>query len=80
MTGMDMTYPETVRFQGNSLGVDWLELVDLFKVADLGGREGDKVKRAFENSTVVCFAMDGCRCSRFRRLATEVTLKGFRQL
>jgi ribosomal protein S18 acetylase RimI-like enzyme len=28
---------------------------------DLGGREGDKVRRAFENSTVVCFAMDGPR-------------------
>lgn len=56
-----MTYLETVRFQSNCAGVDWAELVELFKVAHLGGREGDKVKRAFENSTVVCFALDGTR-------------------
>ena len=56
-----MRYPETVRFQCNSVGIDWEELVQLFQVANLGGREGDKVRRAFENSTVVCFAMDGPR-------------------
>ena len=53
-----MRYPETVRFQRNIDGVDWRELVRLFKIANLGGREGDKLRRAFENSTVVCLAMD----------------------
>jgi hypothetical protein len=36
-------------------------LVQLFKVANLGGREGDKVRRAFEKSSVVCFAKDKLR-------------------
>ena len=50
-----------IRFQHDSQGVDWQDLVRLFKLTNLGGREGDKIKRAFENSTVVCFAMDGSR-------------------
>jgi ribosomal protein S18 acetylase RimI-like enzyme len=50
-----------IRFQHDARGVDWQELVSLFKLADLGGREGSKIQRAFENSTVVCFAMDGSR-------------------
>ena len=50
-----------IRFQHDSQGVDWQDLACLFKLANLGGREGDKIKRAFENSTVVCFAMDGSR-------------------
>lgn len=50
-----------VRFQRDIVGVDWQELISLFKLAGLGGREGDKVRRAFENSTVVCFAFDGPR-------------------
>jgi ribosomal protein S18 acetylase RimI-like enzyme len=50
-----------IGFQHDSQGIDWEELVRLFKLANLGGREGDKIKRAFENSTVVCFAMDGSR-------------------
>ena len=50
-----------IRFQHDNQGVDWQDLVCLFKLANLGGREGDKIKRAFENSTVVCFATDGSR-------------------
>ena len=50
-----------MRFQSDSRGVDWQELIQLFKLADLGGREGDKVRRSFANSTVVCFAFDGPR-------------------
>lgn len=49
------------RLQFDIRDVDWPELVQLFKAADLGGREGDKIRRAFENSTVVCFAFDGAR-------------------
>ncbi len=56
-----MNHPQAIRFQHDSRGVDWQELIRLFKLANLGGREGDKVKRAFENSTVVCFVMDGPR-------------------
>ena len=50
-----------IRFQHDAQGVDWQELVALFELADLGGREGNKIQRAFENSTVICFAMDGSR-------------------
>jgi aralkylamine N-acetyltransferase len=50
-----------VRFQFHREGVDWQELVALFKRTDLGGREGDKVRRAFERSSLVCFATDGSR-------------------
>jgi aralkylamine N-acetyltransferase len=56
-----MSYPETVRFQHHAQGIDWEELVHLFKSANLGGREGDKIRRAFNKSTVVCFALDGSR-------------------
>jgi len=56
-----MSYPPTVRFQSDIVDVDWQELISLFKLAELSGREGDKVRRAFENSTAVCFAFDGSR-------------------
>ena len=50
-----------VRFQFHGDGVDWQELAALFKRTNLGGREGDKVRRAFERSSLVCFATDGSR-------------------
>lgn len=53
--------PAAVRLQVDLLGVDSQELISLFKLAKLGGREGDKVQRAFQNSTAVCFAFDGPR-------------------
>lgn len=40
-------------------GIDWSALESLFKEAELGGRAGDKIRRAFENSQVVCFVLDG---------------------
>jgi ribosomal protein S18 acetylase RimI-like enzyme len=56
---MNTSDSQTVRFQFTCQGIDWGELIRLFKGAGLGGREGDKIRRAFENSTVVCFAMRG---------------------
>jgi aralkylamine N-acetyltransferase len=56
-----MSNPATVRFQSEAGAVDWQELLSLFKLAKLGGREGDKLRRAFENSTAVCFAFDEAR-------------------
>jgi aralkylamine N-acetyltransferase len=50
-----------VRFQFHGEGVDWQELAALFKRTDLDGREGDKVRRPFERSSLVCFATDGSR-------------------
>lgn len=57
----NMSNPPTVRFQLDIVGVDYQELISLFRLAKLGGREGDKVQRAFHNSTAVCFAFDGPR-------------------
>lgn len=50
-----------VRFLFSCHGIDWAELIHLFKAANLAGREGDKLRRSFENSTVVCFAASGER-------------------
>jgi ribosomal protein S18 acetylase RimI-like enzyme len=57
----DMSEPQTLRFECDTRSVDWQDLVSLFRLAKLGGREGDKVRRAFENSTVVCFAFEGSK-------------------
>ena|SRR5579872_4605024 len=56
-----MSSTSQVRFQFHAQGVDWQELVALFRRTNLGGREGDKVRRAFERSSLLCFAMDGAR-------------------
>jgi ribosomal protein S18 acetylase RimI-like enzyme len=58
-TGMHHT--NAVTLQRNYEGVDWSALVDLFKLTNLGGREGDKIRRAFEKSDIVCFAKDAGR-------------------
>ena len=56
-----MHYASEVTLQRDSDGIDWSALVAVFKLAGLGGREGDKVRRAFEKSTIVCFARDGSK-------------------
>ncbi len=66
-----MNCPKTVLFQFDSQGVDWRHLLQLFKVANLGGREGDKVRRAFEKSSVVCFAKDKLRLVAAGRALTD---------
>ena len=59
----------SVRF--TTEGIDWGELERLFVAADLGGRRGDKIRRAFENSQVVCFAWDGSRLVGASRAITD---------
>ena len=66
-----MKCPKTVQFQFDSQGVDWRHLLQLFKVTNLGGREGDKVRRAFEKSSVVCFAKDKLRLVAAGRALTD---------
>lgn len=44
------------RYQMTCDGVDWEALEMLFLAAGLGGRKGDKIRRAFLHSQVVCFA------------------------
>lgn len=48
-----------VTLQRSCSGIDWSALADLFKLTNLAGREGDKIRRAFEKSDTVCFAKDG---------------------
>jgi ribosomal protein S18 acetylase RimI-like enzyme len=52
-------------------GIDWAELERLFQAADLGGRAGDKLRRAFENSPVVCYVLDGGRLIGASRAITD---------
>jgi aralkylamine N-acetyltransferase len=66
-----MNYPDTVHFQFDSQGVDWQLLLRLFKATNMGGREGDKVRRAFEKSTLVCFAKDGLQLKAAGRALTD---------
>jgi aralkylamine N-acetyltransferase len=42
-------------------GLDIVQLERLFEAARLGGRRGDKILRAFLNSSLVCFARHGDR-------------------
>ena len=60
-----------MRLQRDCRGIDWPALVELFKLADLGGREGDKIRRAFEQSDLVCFARDGDRLVGAARALTD---------
>ena len=66
-----MNYPDTAHFQFDSQGVDWQLLLRLFKATNMGGREGDKVRRAFEKSTLVCFAKDGLQLIAAGRALTD---------
>jgi len=56
-----MSEADAVRLQRDCRAIDWPALIELFRRADLRGREGDKVRRSFEKSDVVCFALDGPR-------------------
>ena len=66
-----MNYPDAVHFQFDSQGVDWQLLLRLFKATNMGGREGDKVRRAFEKSNVVCFAKDRLQLIAAGRALTD---------
>ena len=46
------------RWQWTCDGVDWGEVEALFAAVELGGRKGDKLRRAFLASQVVCFVYD----------------------
>jgi ribosomal protein S18 acetylase RimI-like enzyme len=51
---------DAIQLQFDTANVDWGELGRLFAAAGLN-REQHKLRRAFLNSTVVCFAKDGAR-------------------
>ncbi len=60
-----------LRYQYDSAGVDWAEVEALFRLTDLGGRAGDKIRRSFENSGLVCFAFDAGRLVGMCRAITD---------
>jgi aralkylamine N-acetyltransferase len=47
------------------------ELEDLFAAARLGGRVGEKIRRAFVNSTFVCLVYEGARLIGASRAITD---------
>lgn len=55
--GLQMTF--TLSFE--RMDVDWGEAAEIFRRAPLGTREPAKLRRAFENSYLACFAYDGDR-------------------
>lgn len=59
----------TFRFETDS--VRWNEIEELFRATELGGRARDKIRRAFENSSLVCFVFDGTRLIGTSRALTD---------
>ena len=47
---------DNIEYRQSCAGITAQALQDLFRAADLGGRVGDKILRAFRNSGIVCFA------------------------
>lgn len=50
-----------IRYRFDCDGITAAELEAIFDATDLGGRKGDKIRRAFANSAHCCFAFDGER-------------------
>ena len=73
---MDMNKAESVRLQRDCTEIEWSALIELFKLAGLAGREGDKVRRSFERSDVVCFALDGSKLVGAARALTDFEYHG----
>lgn len=59
----------TCHFETNH--VNWSELEALFKAGGLAGREGDKIRRAFEQSSLVCFVSQDSRLVGASRALTD---------
>ena len=61
----------TLTYRWDCDGIDWAEVEALFRATDLGGRTGDKIRRSFEKSDVVCFLLDGERLAGMSRAITD---------
>lgn len=62
---------DSIRYQLECDGVTAAALEDLFRAAALGGRSGDKIRRAFANSSHVCLAFAGDRLIGCARAITD---------
>lgn len=60
-----------INYQSDCNGITANALQELFLAADLGGRVGDKILRAFKNSATVCFALVGDRLIGACRAITD---------
>ncbi|MDD3341963.1 MAG: GNAT family N-acetyltransferase [Sulfurospirillaceae bacterium] len=49
----------SLRWQYDSLGVDWEALSELYKIAPLGDKKAEDLKVVFSNSRYQCFVYDG---------------------
>lgn len=61
----------TVKLQRDASGIDWSAVQELYSLAGLGGRQGDKVRRAFERSDLVVFAFEGSVLVGLARALTD---------
>jgi len=60
-----------VAYQFSCENISTRELEELFRATNLGGRVGEKIRRAFVNSWVVCFAWDGASLIGASRALTD---------
>jgi ribosomal protein S18 acetylase RimI-like enzyme len=60
-----------VTYRFDTEGLCQTELEALFKAAELGGRVGAKIVRAFANSSLVCLAFDSTRLIGASRALTD---------
>lgn len=60
-----------ITLQFDTEGVDWRVAADIFEKAPLGTREPESLKRAYENSDLVCFARDGDRLIGMARALSD---------
>jgi len=67
---LDLT-DSSIELHQNHSRVNWQELERLFERTNLSGRKGDKLRRAFLNSPVVCYAHDGARLVGAARAITD---------
>ena len=52
---------ETMQWIFDDARVDWNELAELYRIAPLGNKNADHLKRVFANSMFKCFVYDGGR-------------------
>jgi ribosomal protein S18 acetylase RimI-like enzyme len=60
-----------VRYQFTCENVTTVQLENLIRRASLGGRIGEKIRRAFQNSPIVCLAFDGATLVGASRAITD---------
>jgi GNAT superfamily N-acetyltransferase len=66
-----------IRYQFDCQNITAPELEHIFKATDLGGREGERILRAFQKSTHVCLAFDGDRLIGTSRAISDDEYHGF---